>query len=244
MELITVRNVSKQFRSQQRVVPALHDITLQIRQGEFFVIVGPSGSGKSTLLRLMAGFDQNYSGTIEHTETIKRSEMSFVFQHFALLPWLTIFENVEIGILAHQLAASERKNAVNAELKRFGLSAFADTCPKDLSGGMQQRVGLARALVNRPKIMFMDEPFSELDTFTASELRRELLDIWQQHHLTVVMVTHIVQEAVELADRVAVFTARPGKLEQIVSNKLPRPRNLRSADAFQLEDRLTKLVRP
>lgn len=244
MNFITLHNVSRTFSSKHRTLRALSKISLDVRQNEFLSIVGPSGSGKSTLLRIMAGLDREHSGQVTYSEAISRAEVSFVFQHFALLPWLTIFENIEIGVLARGLATTERKRFVNRELRRFGLAAFAQAYPKDLSGGMQQRVGLARALVNQPKIIFMDEPFSELDSFTASELRQELLRVWQEQHLTIVMITHITAEAIELADRIAVLTARPGKLEETVINRMPRPRSLRSKESFALEDRIMQLVRP
>lgn len=242
--LITVRRVSKEFKDIPKI-RVLSGLTFEVYQNEFLVLVGPSGSGKSTLLRILAGLDTGYSGAVAYGETLTYSDTSFVFQHFALLPWLTIFENVELSVLRSVPDATSRARIVGQELRKFGLRQFANSYPRELSGGMQQRAGLARALVNKPKILFMDEPFSELDTFTASELRHDLLDVWnQESDLTVVMVTHLVEEALELADRIAVLTPRPGKLEKILTNPLPRPRNLRSRDSFQLYDRLTDLIRP
>ena len=178
-------------------------------------------------------------------------DFSFVFQQFALLPWLTVSENISIGLVARNVSARHVKERVNKELKRFGLENFGDEYPRELSGGMRQRVGIARALATDPKVIFMDEPFSELDSFTAEELRKELLRIWQnpewiggEARPTIVMVTHIVEEAIELADRIAVLTPRPAKIERIVKNGLPRPRELRSQAFYALEDELYRLIRP
>ncbi len=170
--------------------------------------------------------------------------VGFVFQQFALLPWLSVFQNIELPLLARHTPPEERKKRVEAELKRFHLEKFAHTRPRELSGGMRQRVGIARALITEPKIVFMDEPFSELDSFTAEELRAELLEIWSERKVTIVMVTHIVEEALELADRVAVITPRPGTIEKIVINDLPRPRNKRSESFYRLADELYKLIKP
>lgn len=218
----------------------LEDIRCDIREGEIFVFVGPSGSGKSTILRIMSGLEKEYTGTM-HLES---RDISFVFQQFALLPWMTVYENIELSLIARKIPPKERKEKVMRELHRLNLERFAHARPKELSGGMRQRVGIARALVTDPKIIFLDEPFSELDSFTATELRREMLDIWAERKLTIVMVTHIVPEAIELADRIAVLTPRPGTIEKIVVNTLPRPRQKRSEAFYKLEDELYKLIKP
>lgn len=242
---ITVHNLAKTFmvKAAEKLV-VLKDINLEIEQGEFFVFVGPSGSGKSTLLRIMSGLEKRYDGEVVFSEEIQPSDISFVFQQFALLPWLTVFENIELGILAKPVPEEIRKEGVVQEAKRFGLEKFAQAYPHELSGGMRQRVGLARAFISRPKVIFMDEPFSELDSFTAEELRKEFLYIWHQTHQTVVMVTHFVEEAIEFADRIGVLTPRPGMVEKILVNKLPRPRKKRSEEFFSLEDELYKLIKP
>jgi ABC-type nitrate/sulfonate/bicarbonate transport system ATPase subunit len=242
--LITLKNVSKIFDADGVSLEALKDINLEISAGEFFVVLGPSGSGKSTLLRIMSGLEKEYRGEVRLAADVSLRDFSFVFQQFALLPWLTVAENVAFGLLARGMPLSERKKRVNRELNQLGLEKFADAYPRELSGGMRQRVGIARALATEPKVIFMDEPFSELDSFTAEELRKEILAIWQERHITVVMVTHIISEALELGDRIAVLTPRPGRIEEIVENNLPRPRVLRSEDFYRLEDRLHKLVRP
>jgi NitT/TauT family transport system ATP-binding protein len=242
---LSLKSIDKCFseRPGHRTV-ALEDISLQIVPGEFFVIIGPSGSGKSTLLRIMSGLDVATNGRITWGQGSAEPEMAFVFQEFALIPWLTVFQNVEMGLLKKNLTENKRHNIVHRELEQFGLTKFAQAFPRELSGGMRQRVGIARALAVEPKIMFMDEPFSELDSFTARMLRQELLQIWQEKKITIVMVTHLMQDAIELADRIAVMTPRPGRIEKIVENHLRRPRNRRSREAYRLEDMLDQLVKP
>ena len=242
--IISLKNITKYFEEDGKRLPVLENINLEIQAGEFFMMVGPSGCGKSTILRIMSGLEKSFSGEVILGNGIKQNDMSFVFQQFALLPWLTVFENVEMGLLAKNMDQKARHSIVARELKQFGLEKFAHVHPKDLSGGMRQRVGIARALATEPKIIFMDEPFSELDSFTAEELRKELLEIWKARRPTIVMVTHIVPEALELADRVAVLTARPGRVERVLSNHLPRPRVMRSTDFFHMEDQLYHLIRP
>jgi ABC-type nitrate/sulfonate/bicarbonate transport system ATPase subunit len=241
---LTLHHVSKTFVEPGVRLAAVKDISFTVTQGEFFVMLGPSGCGKSTLLRAMAGLDQDFSGTIIRDGVTDPTHISFVFQQFALLPWLNIYENVEMGILDKHLPAHEAMAHVNQELKRFGLEKFRHSYPRDLSGGMQQRGGLARAFVRQPRILFLDEPFSELDSFTAARLRQELLQIWRETGVTIIMVTHIVEEAIELGDRIAVLSPRPSVIEKIVTNPLSRPRNRRSPAFFHIEDQLYELVKP
>jgi NitT/TauT family transport system ATP-binding protein len=243
--IIKLTNLSKfyELASDEHLL-ALEDINLTVSEGEFFVILGPSGSGKSTLLRAISGLDREYEGQLYVAPSINPSDMSFVFQQFALLPWLTVYENIEIGLIGRKVGLSDRKQIVKRELDQFGLHKFADSYPHELSGGMRQRVGIARALATDPKILFLDEPFSELDFFTAETLRRELLDIWKQRNLTVMMVSHIIEEALELADRIAVLSSRPGRILRLINNTLPRPRAVRAEEFFKLEDRIYKLLKP
>lgn len=254
--LITLKNISKHFvENENHGTTALADIDMEIFVGEIFVFVGPSGSGKSTLLRIMSGLEKDFKGDIAYGEHIQQCDFSFVFQQFALLPWLTVAENISIGLVARNMTLHSIKERVNKELKRFGLEKFGNEYPRELSGGMRQRVGIARAFATDPKVIFMDEPFSELDSFTAEELRKELLHIWHnpqwneeahdaQSRPTIVMVTHVIEEAIELADRIAVLTPRPAKIERIVVNNLPRPRELRSRAFYDLEDELYRLIKP
>lgn len=244
MNLISIRGVYKKFEDVPgEHLSVLEDIHLEIHEGEFLIFLGPSGSGKSSLLRILSGLDTQFGGKIEFGAGITHQDMGFVFQSFALLPWLTVYENIEMGLIARGVEPKSRHARVTAELETFKLTKFASHRPKDLSGGMRQRVGIARALVTNPKILFMDEPFSELDSFTAEELRHELLDIWKERKMTIVMVSHLVPEAIELADRIAVFTPLPGRIEHIFDNTLPRPRPMRSVDVFALEDKLYAAVK-
>jgi NitT/TauT family transport system ATP-binding protein len=243
--IITLDHVTKVFRDTPHGhVAAVEDISLAIAAGEFFVFLGPSGSGKSTLLRLMSGLEKSYRGKITFSAEVSRADISFVFQQFALWPWLTVSENIGIGLVARHESDRVCHDRVERELARFGLTKFAASHPRELSGGMRQRVGIARALAVEPKIIFMDEPFSELDSFTAAALRQEILTIWKETRSTIVMVTHLIEEALELADRVAVLTARPGKIEKIIENTMPRPRQKRSREFFAMEDMLYTFVSP
>lgn len=242
--IISLKNISKHYTENHKRLLVLENVNLEVRTGEFLVLVGPSGCGKSTLLRIMSGLEKDFAGELSLAEGLRSSDMSFVFQQFALLPWLTVFQNIELGLLSKELAITHRHEIVHNELKQFGLEKFTKSYPRDLSGGMRQRVGIARALATNPKVIFMDESFSELDSFTAAELRSDLLEIWTQRGPTVIMVTHIISEALELADRVGILTSRPGRIEKIIENKLPRPRRQRSEDFFRLEDELLSLIKP
>lgn len=242
---ISLKNIAKTFRdADSEELSVLKNIDLEIGEGEFFVILGPSGSGKSTLLRIMSGLEKEYTGELKLGGSHSRSDFGFVFQQFALLPWLSVYHNIELGLLSKNFSAKERNEIVTKELKEFGLEKFASASPKELSGGMRQRVGIARALAPAPRIIFMDEPFSELDSFTAEELRHELLRIWSNRQLTVIMVTHLIDEALELANRVAVLTPLPGRIEKIVEVNLPRPRDKRSSQFYGMYDALYKIVKP
>ena len=241
--IITVKNLSKYFEEDGKTLEVLSNINLEIIEGEFFIIVGPSGSGKSTLLRIMSGLEEDFQGSIVLGENSKKEDFGFIFQQFALLPWLTVFDNVKIGLLSKKMTSGERYDIVMDELKKLNLEKFAKNFPKELSGGMKQRVGIARALVTKPKIIFMDEPFSSLDSFTAEELCQEAYEIWERTKTTIIMVTHLIPEALELASRVAVLTSRPGKLQAILENKLSYPRQKRSQSFFDMEDKLTSLIK-
>ncbi len=241
---IELNNISKTFIDQNRhTFHALKDVDLRIKDGEFFVLLGPSGCGKSTLLRIMCGLEKKFTGTATLSPEISPNDLGFIFQQFALLPWLNVYKNVEMGILACEPDKQKRKTAVEAQLIKMGLENFAEKYPRELSGGLKQRVGIARALVRNPKIIFMDEPFSALDSFTAKILREEMLRLWHEEKRTIVMVTHNTEESLQLADRIAVMSSRPGTIEIIVENDLPRPRQLRTKEFFELEDKLVSYVR-
>lgn len=240
--IVSLKNISKTFVEDGSKFLALDNINLEIKEGEFFIILGPSGSGKSTLLRIMSGLEKEFTGRLSYGG-INQADFSFVFQQFALLPYLTVFQNVELGLLARNIPKHQRIERVLTELQKLGLEKFVKSYPKKLSGGQKQRVGIARALVTNPKIIFMDEPFSALDSFTAESLRKEVLDIWQQSKTTIIMVTHLISEALELSDRVAVLSSRPGQIAEVLNNPLSRPRQFRSDGFFRMEDKIKELIK-
>lgn len=203
---------------------ALEDINLEIAAGEFFVIVGPSGSGKSTLLRIMSGLEKDFEGAMALGSGLTHQDFSFVFQQFALLPWLTVAENVGIGLRARGVPDAERHAIIQRELRTFGLEHFAHSHIRELSGGMRQRVGIARALAVEPAVLLMDEPFSALDAQTRQLMQEELLAIWERTRKTILYVTHNIHEAVYMADRVVVLSRRPGRLLAEIPVELKRPR--------------------
>lgn len=241
--VIEQKNISKKYKDfHGKQFQVLHKVDLSIQEGEFFVLLGPSGCGKSTLLRIMSGLDKSFTGTQTYSG-LSKDDFGFVFQQFALLPWLTVEQNISFGLLAKgSLSEADKKNVAEL-LQMFGLERFANEYPKELSGGMKQRVGIARALAINPKIIFLDEPFSALDSFTAKALREELLSVWQKRKMTIVMVTHNIDEAVQLSDRIGVMSANPGTLTAVVENTIPRPRELRSKEFFDMVDKLEGLVK-
>lgn len=243
--ILQLHNISKTFQEKTRKpLSVLRNVSIEIKRGEFLAFLGPSGCGKSTLLRIMSGLEKSFEGKLAFAPDITPSDFSFVFQQVALLPWLTVQENIGLGLVARRISPADRKEEVSKKLRIFGLEKFAHAYPRELSGGMKQRVGLARALITNPKIIFMDEPFSELDSFTAEELRHELLKIWNETKMTIVMVSHNIEEVLELADRIALLTPLPGRIEKIVENIIPRPRNKRSPEFYKLYDELYKIAKP
>src|SRR5271166_5223485 len=235
MALLELKDVSKSFTHANGTLRVLENISYGIDDGEFVALVGPSGCGKSTLLRIMNGIMPPTSGQVlyqgKQTDRINL-ECALVFQSFALLPWLSVKANVEMGLEARGLPPAEREARASVYIDKVGLDGFEEAYPRELSGGMKQRVGFARALAVEPKLLFMDEPFSALDALTAITLREELLDMWQAPGMpvhTMVMVTHIIEEAVELADRVIVMAATPGRIVADLTVELPRPRDKRAA---------------
>lgn len=197
--------------------PALRDISLEVKEEEFICLIGPSGSGKTTLLKIIAALDAPDSGTVR----VPR-EVSMVFQNGALLPWLTAQGNIALGLRAKQQKESSVATLVKKYLQMVGLSDFAEKYPRELSGGQRQRVGLARALAVEPKVLLLDEPFSALDPKTTDELHKDILRIWRETKVTVVMVSHLIEEAVSLADRVVLM--REGRIAEIFPITLPYPR--------------------
>jgi NitT/TauT family transport system ATP-binding protein len=221
---IRIRDLVKTFGE----LVAVDHVSLDIAPGEFFMIVGPSGCGKTTLLRILAGLETATSGTIEVDVPAgsNRPVNSMVFQGDSIFPWMTVWQNAAYGLRMRKLPAKTIKEVVGHYLDRTGLTRFSDYYPHQLSGGMRQRVAIARAFANDPQIMLMDEPFSALDAQNKLLLQEELLHIWEEHKKTVVFITHSVDEAVLLGDRVMVMTAQPGRLKQFVPVGLARPRDI------------------
>jgi len=246
--VLALRRVSKSFLDRARPTPVLEDVTLDIPEHEFVCIVGPSGSGKSTLLRIMMGLTAPSSGDVLYRGrrvTDVNLHAAMVFQSFALLPWLTVQANVELGLLARDLSAEDARKRAAFYLDRVGLDGYEEAYPTELSGGMKQRAGLARALAVEPELLFMDEPFAGLDALTSANLREEVLTLWSDHALpvnTVVMVTHIIEEAVLMADRVIVISSRPGRIAADLPIHLPRPRSKRDEGFDELVDSLFEKI--
>jgi NitT/TauT family transport system ATP-binding protein len=231
--IIEIGRVSKQFQLQEQTIHALSDAMLSIAKGEFVCLIGASGCGKSTLLRIMAGFEQPSAGqALMWDKPIEGPDPSrgMVFQDYALFPWLSVRDNIGFGPASRGLGKAEVKTTVDKFIELVGLQAFATAYPHQLSGGMKQRVAIARVLANDAELVLMDEPFGALDAMTRERLQDELLDIWQRTKLTVVFVTHSIEEAIFLADRVVVMTPGPGRIESDNRLDLPRPRDVASPE--------------
>jgi len=243
---ITADGVSKAFGAVQ----ALADIHVHVGAGEFLSLIGPSGCGKTTLLKLIAGLLPADAGRIRvggRTVAGPGRECSVVFQDFALLPWATVQKNVEFGLALRGMAAAERARTARLAIGKVGLSGFEDAYPSQLSGGMQQRVGLARALAVNPQVLLMDEPFASIDEQTRRLFQDDLLRLWSEERKTVVLVTHSMEEAVYMADRVVVLSPRPGRVHEVLDVPLPRPRessDVRATAEFaRLVDGVWKILR-
>ena len=213
--IIEFQNVSKIYPGEIR--PALKDVTFSVAQGEFVCLIGASGCGKTTVLKLIAGLEEATGGKI-----IKPEKVSMAFQSGALFPWLTVFENAALGLRQRGASESEVSRIVERELRAMNMHAFAQKYPSDLSGGQRQRVGIARALAVDPEVLLLDEPFSALDPKTTAELHDDLIAIWRETKKTIVMVSHVIEEAVSLADRVILM--RDGAIDNIFPVELPYPR--------------------
>jgi sulfonate transport system ATP-binding protein len=231
---LAIQHLSKTYADGTE---ALRDVQVHADSGEIVAILGGSGCGKTTLLRLVAGLDEPSAGTVAVDGTVAsgtHAAISAVFQEPRLLPWLTAGQNIGFG--GQRLTTTERTRRVDALLKRIGLTDHGDRWPRDLSGGQQQRVAIARALIGHPGILLLDEPFSALDPFTRASLHELLLDLWRELRPTIMMVTHDIEEAVVLADRIVVMRPRPGRVHETMAVDLPRPRD-RLAPAFDLMKR-------
>ena len=224
--VVALRKIRLEFRTREGPVLALDDVSLDVHEGEFVCLVGPSGCGKSTLLRIIAGLYQRTSGEMQVRTPPNRPATAMVFQEYALFPWRKVLDNVAFGLENRGVPKRERHEIALRHLARVGLREFAGAYPHQLSGGMRQRVGIARALATDPEILLMDEPFSALDAQTRYILQEELLRIWEETRKTVIYVTHSIDEAILLGDRIVLFTARPGRIKSTCQVPLPRPRDL------------------
>jgi NitT/TauT family transport system ATP-binding protein len=222
------QDLYKEYQSRNNVIPALENVSFRVREQEFVCIVGPSGCGKTTLLKLIAGLLEPSSGRIVFGSELPYDQprSALVFQEHGLFPWMSVLDNVAFGLEMQGVGRLERRDRARAFIEKVGLAPFAHSYPHELSVGMRQRVGIARAFVADPQILLMDEPFSSLDAQTRLVLQEELLRIWRDHKKLVVYVTHDIEEAVLLGDRVLVMTGRPGSIREEIPIPLPRPRAL------------------
>ncbi|HQS07431.1 MAG TPA: ABC transporter ATP-binding protein [Xanthobacteraceae bacterium] len=249
---ISIRNITKSFSApdEAEAVIALDDVSCEINAGEFFCIIGPSGCGKSTLLHTIAGFSKPTLGAALRNGTPISGpgpDRTVIFQEYGLFPWMTVHQNVEFGLRAKGVGKAERKEIVDGFIDLVSLTRFAGRYPHEISGGMKQRVSIARALAPDPDVVLMDEPFAALDSLTRDLLQEEILRIWERTGKTFVLITHNIEEAVFLGDRVLVMTARPGRVKAVVDVDLPRPRDpsIRAHDLrfLEIKNELSHLLR-
>jgi len=246
--LIRVEHVDKSFASRHGTINIMQNISFDVKDSDFLALVGPSGCGKSTMLRLIQGLDRPTGGEIFFRDKPVDgvcSQMAMVFQSFALYPWLTVSQNVAFGLEALGWPKDRMGPQVERYISVTGLDGFQEAFPRELSGGMRQRVGLARALAVEPAVLLMDEPFSSLDPLTAESLREEVLQLWRDPQLppeAVVLVTHNIEEAIQLADRIIVLSRRPSHVLAEVTVDLPRPRDRKSNAFYELTDRVYSLI--
>jgi len=241
---LEILNVTKKFKVNGDATPVLEDINLTVKPGEFISIIGPSGCGKTTLLRLIIGLESNYEGNIlldgKRLNGPDRRR-GVVFQDHRLLPWLSVERNIGLGLEGNRKVNGDRKKVVQEHLELVGLQGFEKAYPAQLSGGMAQRAAIARALVNRPEILLLDEPLGALDALTRMYMQQELEKIWQQEGgITMIMITHDVEEAIYLSDKVVIMSSRPGGIRKIVPVPLARPRDRASYDFVRLKEEILK----
>jgi NitT/TauT family transport system ATP-binding protein len=229
LPILDIRNVSKTFSLQGQRIDALRGASLTIKRGEFICVIGASGCGKSTLLRIVAGFETATSGEILMWGKPVDGPMpsrGMVFQDYGLFPWLSVRGNIAFGPVSRKRPKTEIRDTVERYVELVGLQRFADAFPHQLSGGMKQRVAIARVLANEAEVVLMDEPFGALDAMTRERLQAELLELWQRTGLTVIFVTHSIEEAIVLADRIVVMSPGPGRIDSVHDVTLPRPRDV------------------
>lgn len=225
---ISIENVSKIFKGRNGEIKALDNVKLEIREKEFVSVIGPSGCGKSTLLNIVAGLEGPSEGVVKVDDKIVTRpgrDRGVVFQQYALFPWKTVLKNVEFGLKLQKIGKEERLQTALKYLELVGLKDFQNAYPKELSGGMKQRVAIARAYAVKPEVLLMDEPFGALDAQTRAQLQEDLLNTWQNEQKTCFFITHDVEEAVILSQKIVVMSARPGRIKEIVKVDIPYPRN-------------------
>ncbi len=241
---IEVVNVSKTFTGEYgQKVEALRDVSFKVYEGEFLTVVGPSGCGKTTLLRIIAGLEKPDKGYVKIDGKKVESPVNglgYIPQDFSLFPWRTVIGNIEFGLEVNGVSRDERKKIVKELIGLVGLEGFENSFPKELSGGMKQKVAIARALAIDPIVLLLDEPFANLDAQTRSYMQRELERIWHEHKKTVIFVTHHIEEAIYLADRIILLSSRPGKVKMELKIDLPRPRIITSPEFVSIRAKLLK----
>ena len=236
---IEIKNINKSFEGRGKNLSVLEDINLNINDGELVCLLGPSGCGKTTLLRLIAGLDQPTSGEIiANGEVVKKpsGDRAVIFQQYSLFPWLTVLQNVTFGLEISGGSKEENVQAAERYLKSVGLLDFKDSYPHELSGGMKQRVAIIRSLLNHSPILLMDEPFSALDMQNRHKLQEQLIGVWKRFENTIVFVTHDVDEAVFLADKIVLLDKNPGKIHELIEVNLERPRKRESSEFLALQE--------
>jgi NitT/TauT family transport system ATP-binding protein len=242
---IEINGVSKAFWQKGELLLVLDNVTLEIEKGEFVCLLGPSGCGKSTLLNSIAGFERTDQGYIKiNNEPIKAPSSKYVtiFQNYGLLPWRSVLKNVELGLESTKHSRKEREELARKFIDLVGLSKFEKSHPHQLSGGMQQRVAIARALAVNPDILFMDEPFGALDAITRIKMQKDILEITKAQKKTTLFVTHDIEEAVYLADRIVIMIPNPGRIKEIVPVKLPTNRDRTSDDFIHVRDHVFEIL--
>ncbi|MDR3101700.1 MAG: ABC transporter ATP-binding protein [Methanocalculaceae archaeon] len=242
---VTVKNVARQFSTRKEMVTALENVSFEVHDGQFVSLLGPSGCGKTTLLRMIGGLDVPTSGTITIDGKVVNGpspKMTMVFQEYSLYPWRTVAQNVGFGLEMIGTPPDQRKAEVEKQLKLVGLENFSDSYPYELSGGMRQRAAVARALATDPAVMLMDEPFGALDAQTRNKMQHELLHIRQETKKTILFVTHSVDEAVYLSDKIVILTPRPGSVHEIYDVPLPFPRDRTSMEFAQIRKNILQVI--